>query len=88
MGYNLAVAISKFTQVVYYLILARVIMSWVVRDLSNPIARFIYQVTEPILAPCRELLNKFGIGGRIDFSPIVVILGMQIIANALIRIIL
>jgi len=37
----------------------------------SKIADFIYQLTEPILAPCRALLDKFGLGmGMVDFSPI------------------
>ncbi len=64
------------------LILARVLMSWFVKDLRNPIAMFIYQITEPILAPIRNLLKKLGIGGSmLDFSPIVALLLIQFIAS-------
>ncbi|MCK5762669.1 MAG: YggT family protein [Clostridiales bacterium] len=64
------------------LILARVLMSWFVKDLRNPIAMFIYQITEPILSPIRDLLKKLGIGGTmLDFSPIVALLLIQFIAN-------
>jgi YggT family protein len=66
------------------LIFARVIMSWFIRDLNNPIARFIYNMTEPILAPFRELLNKFGIGGMLDFSPILALLTLQVLSSIII----
>lgn len=88
MNYMLARSISTFANVVYWLVFARVMMSWVVRDLSHPAARFLYEITEPILGPCRALLNKFGIGGRIDFSPILALLGIQMIRNILISIVL
>ncbi|BEP29484.1 YggT family protein [Helicovermis profundi] len=81
----LANAIIYFVQVVNFLILARVIMSWVIKDFSNPIVQFIFQVTEPILMPFRKLLERIGLGGTIDFSPIVAMLAIQFIANALLR---
>ncbi|OPL08010.1 MAG: hypothetical protein AVO33_02745 [delta proteobacterium ML8_F1] len=75
------VSVYYFVNVVNYLILARVIMSWFVRDYSNPIVQFIYQITEPILAPFRELLRKIGVGGMLDFSPIVALLFIQFLAS-------
>ena len=78
----LKVSVYYFVRVLNMLILARVLMSWFVRDLSNPIARFIYQITEPILSPFRELLKKLGIGGSmLDFSPIVALLVIQFVAS-------
>jgi len=81
----MANAIIYFVQVVNFLILLRVIMSWVVRDYSHPFVQFIYQVTDPILKPFRDLLEKFGVGGMVDFSPIFAMISIQIIANMLLR---
>ena len=64
-----------------FLIFARVMMSWIVRDHSNPIVQFIYQVTEPILAPIRSFLVRLGIGGMLDFSPIVAMLLIQLLGG-------
>lgn len=75
------VATYYFVRVVNYLILIRIVMSWLVKNTNNSFYIFIYQVTEPILAPFRELLKKFGVGGVLDFSPILAILTMQILAN-------
>jgi YggT family protein len=75
------VSVYYFVNVVNYLILARVIMSWFVRDYSNPIVQFIFQITEPILSPFRELLRKIGVGGMLDFSPIVALLVIQFLAS-------
>ena len=76
------VSVYYFVRVINMLILARVLMSWFVKDLRNPIAMFIYQITEPILAPIRNLLKKLGIGGSmLDFSPIVALLLIQFIAS-------
>jgi YggT family protein len=62
-------------------IFARVILSWVNADPYNPIVRFIYNITEPVLAPIRQLLPTERIG--IDFSPFVVILIIQLIQRVL-----
>lgn len=66
-------------EIVGYLIFARVIVSWLPINRDNPILQFIYQVTEPILAPIRNLISRSSIGGgmMIDFSPIVAWLLIQ-----------
>ena len=51
------------------LILARVVISWLRPDPTNPIVNFIYQATEPILEPIRRILPP---SGGVDFSPLVV----------------
>ena len=51
-----------------FIVLARVLISWVQIDPYNPIVRLLYQVTEPLLAPIRRLLPQTGM---MDFSPIV-----------------
>lgn len=68
---------------VYQLILlARVLMSWIPNlDQNNPIARFLYQATEPVLAPIRSALPPLG---GIDLSPLVVFLGISVIIQLVI----
>jgi YggT family protein len=58
-------------------LLARVLMSWIPNlDHNNPIARFLYRATEPVLAPIRSALPAMG---GIDLSPLVVFLGISVI---------
>lgn len=68
---------------IYQLILlARVVMSWIPNlDQNNPIARFLYQATEPVLAPIRSALPPLG---GIDLSPLVVFLGISVIIQLVI----
>lgn len=73
--------VSYFISVMNFLIFARVMMSWIVKDYSHPIVQFIYQVTEPILAPIRSFLTRIGIGGMLDFSPIVAMLLLQMVGR-------
>jgi len=73
-------------QLYNFLVLARVLLSYFPNvDYSNPLVRFLYEVTEPVLAPIREFLRQqFPQMGPIDFSPIVLFIGifflMQIIS--------
>ena len=74
-----------FFNLVVFLILIRAVMSWFVRDLRNPIAAFVFQVTEPLLSPFRQLIQKLGYHGMIDFSPILLIITIQLLSNFIIR---
>lgn len=63
------------------LIVARVLMSWLpMLDRSHPIARFLYDVTEPVLAPVRNALPELG---GFDFSPLIVLLIIQVLMTIL-----
>ncbi len=55
-----------------WLIIARAILSWVSPDPSNPIVRFINNVTEPVLGQIRKRVPVVFSG--IDLSPILLIL--------------
>ena len=55
-----------------WIIIARAILSWVSPDPFNPIVRFLYRVTEPVLRPIRHRLPTLSMG--LDLSPMVVIL--------------
>ena len=51
-----------------FVLLARVLLSWLQVDPRNPLVSLINQLTEPLLAPIRNLLPQ---GGGMDFSPMV-----------------
>jgi YggT family protein len=75
---NLLVAFAQIVDYVLWayawILLARVVISWINADDANPIVRFVYAVTEPILDPVRRRLPVFAAG--IDLSPFVVWLGI------------
>ncbi len=54
-----------------WVIIIAALISWVNPDPYNPIVRFLYGVTDPVLRPIRR---RLGIYGGIDFSPVVAIL--------------
>ena len=57
-----------------WIIIIRALLSWVNPDPNNPIVQFLNSITEPVMIRVRQLLPMSGIG--IDFSPIIVILGI------------
>jgi YggT family protein len=64
-------------QAYFWIIIARAVLSWVNPDPFNPIVRFLYRVTEPVLRPIRQRLPTYQMG--FDLSPLVVILGIQVL---------
>ena len=73
----------------FYVILATVIISWLtafnIINYGNPYVRQINSVlrilTEPVLAPIRKILPNLG---GLDFSPIVLLLGLQFLKRAIV----
>jgi len=72
----LAFLVNAVLTLLFWLILIRVLMSWVSPDPYNPLVRALYQITDPILAPAQRLIPPIG---GLDLSPIVVLLGIQFI---------
>jgi YggT family protein len=70
------------TYVLTALIFFRAILSWFPIDPRNPLVTFLYEVTEPILAPLRNVIPRIGM---IDITPLVAIILIQIIGQALVR---
>jgi YggT family protein len=62
-----------------WIIIGRAIVSWVSADPYNPIVRFVYEVTEPLLSRIRRVVPVFG--GGIDFSPMLLILAIMFLRS-------
>jgi YggT family protein len=82
----LAYAVYKFCDVLTALLFARAILSWFVNPyrpapyLLQQINAFLIRITEPIVAPCRNLLRNFNTG-MFDFSIIVAMLAIVLVRN-------
>ena len=62
-------------------LLARIILSWFPNvDRRNPVIQFLFDITEPVLRPIREMLPS---SGMFDFSPMIVFLIIQVISTVL-----
>ena len=67
-----------------YVIIAAALISWVSPDPRNPIVRLLRRLTEPVMAPIRQLLPPWKTFG-LDFSPMIVILLIQLAVKPLLR---
>lgn len=63
-------------QVLIWLVIIRVLLSWVRHDPYQPIIKFVYDITEPVMRPFYKLVP---VVGGIDFSPIIVIFVLTIV---------
>ena len=75
-------AVSFILVLFNLLIIAQVLMSWVQLDPYHPVAQFIFQATEPFLKPVRDLLPP---AAGLDFSPLIVLIVVQILGRILIE---
>ena len=66
--------LSFYTLVIF----GRAIFSWFpnVSGVAAQIARFLFVITEPVLAPLRRALPS---AGPIDFSPLILIIVVQVV---------
>ncbi len=73
---NFILAVAQLLDIVLqaymFIIIARALISWVSPDPFNPIVRFLYRVTEPVLRPIRRRMPMMSMG--LDLSPMIVLL--------------
>ena len=79
---TLASALGMVLQLYTYVVFGRVIISWVNADPYNPIVRFLYQATEPVLGPIRR---RVGIVSGLDLSPLILLLLIFFLQGVLVR---
>lgn len=79
-------ALGYFVQFLELMILIRVFASWIPVGKYSKLLDFVYNVTEPILGPVRDLTYRYINTGPIDFSPIIALFLIRIVFNMLIRI--
>ena len=70
----LAAVLNLLLNAYMWILVARALISWVNPDPHNPIVRFLYAATEPVLYRLRRSLPLYA--GGIDFSPIVVLVAI------------
>jgi YggT family protein len=80
---SVALLVSLVFNIVYFLLVIRIILSWVGSDPYNEIIQIIYRVTEPVLLPFRRLPLQ---AGGMDFSPILAFLVLSVARNFIVNI--
>lgn len=79
--YTLIKMFASIFEIYAYIVVARAILSWVNPDPYNPIVRFLYSITEPVLQRVRRVVPlQFG---GIDFSPMLLIFALFFVSNFL-----
>ena len=70
-GSIIATFVRILVNVLWFALLARVVLSWINLSPTNPFVVIVYQITEPMLAPIRRVLPRMGM---IDLSPMVALI--------------
>ncbi|MFZ5449837.1 MAG: YggT family protein [Thermodesulfobacteriota bacterium] len=65
-----------------WLIIARALLSWVNPDPYNPIVRFLYNITEPVMGWVRRRVPL--IFGGLDLSPILILVAIVFLRRFLV----
>ena len=72
-------------QVYIFIVVARALISWVGPDPYNPIVRFLYQATDPVLDRLRRLVPlQFG---GVDLTPLALLLALYVVKDLLLNLI-
>jgi YggT family protein len=74
--------IQMLVTLFWFLLIARVVLSWTNPMGGGGLTAFIYQATEPILAPIRRLLPPTS---GVDWSPLIAMLLLGVILRVIVR---
>ncbi len=80
---GLAQVLDLLLNIYFWLVLVRALLSWVNPDPFNPIVRFLHRATDPVLLWVRRKVPV--VFGGLDFSPMLVILGIYFLRIFLVR---
>ena len=70
-----ALLLIKVINLYIWIVIGSVLLSWLNLPPENPIRRFVNSAVDPVLAPLR---GKLTLGG-LDWSPMVLIIGLQVL---------
>ena len=81
--FALVMALHDILRIYLIIVIIAAVISWVNPDPYNPIVRFLYQVTEPVLYRVRRLLPLPMTG--LDLSPIIVFIIIMFLDSFLVK---
>ena len=87
--HTVATVVSVLIQVYEFLLLIRVLLSWINVDpyrpvIDHPVVDILQRITDPVLAPLRRLIPP--IGGAVDISPVVALIILEILRRILVSV--
>ena len=82
--YLLIVSVRLILMVWYLLFIVSAVLSWL-PNIDNAFTDFVFSVTEPVLAPIRDLIDRLGVSSAlpIDLSFLVVMILLSIVLKLL-----
>jgi len=75
---NVADFVNLIVTVLSFAIIGRALLSWFDPGMQTPVGRFLRDITEPIIAPIRQVMPTIGM---FDISPIVALLLLRLIGT-------
>jgi len=73
-------AVGLLINIIFYSVLAIIVVSFLAPQSSHPAVEFLWQLTEPVMAPLRSIIPPMG---GLDFSPILLFIGINVIRVSL-----
>lgn len=74
---DIAGILEMFFTILTIAIIGRALISWFDPGMRHGISQLLVQITEPIIAPIRQVIPP--IGGTLDISPIVALILLQLL---------
>ena len=73
---------SQVLDLLFFAILASIVLSWLAPQTKHPGAYLLHQLTEPVMSPARRMLPNLG---GLDFSPILVFIMINLVDMLIIQ---
>ena len=70
--------IRGLLQIYLWVVIIRVLISWINPDPNNPIVHFLRGITDPAIDALRRVLPRFFWSTGLDFTPLILILLLQV----------
>ena len=78
-------AVNIIFELLNFLLITRIVLSWIPHNRYHPIIQIVYNFTEPILEPFRNMINPVG---GMDLSPIIVFFLLRFLHGYLVNFLL
>ena len=73
-------AAGLLVSIIFYSVIAMIVVSFLAPQSSHPAVEFIWELTEPVMAPLRQVLPPIG---GLDFSPIILFIALNVMRVSL-----
>ncbi len=83
---SLGMLLAQAVQIYIIIIIIRAVLSWFQISPSSEFFKvylFIIQITEPVMRPVRDFMHRIFPASPVDFSPIIIIVVLNMLKNIL-----